>query len=49
MATFFLGGAAGSALGAWSYARYGWPGAALVGMSMPAAALLYFMTERRGR
>jgi predicted MFS family arabinose efflux permease len=47
MAIFFLGGAAGSALGAWSYARFGWPGAALVGMSMPAAALLYFASERR--
>jgi predicted MFS family arabinose efflux permease len=47
MATFFLGGAAGSALGAWSYARFGWLGAALVGMSMPVAALLYFASERR--
>jgi predicted MFS family arabinose efflux permease len=47
MATFFLGGAAGSAVGAWSYARFGWTGAALVGTSLPAAALLYFMTERR--
>jgi predicted MFS family arabinose efflux permease len=47
MAIFFLGGAAGSALGAWSYARFGWPGAALVGMSMPVAALLYFASERR--
>jgi predicted MFS family arabinose efflux permease len=46
MATFFLGGAAGSALGGWCYARFGWPGAALVGMSLPIAALLYFMTER---
>jgi predicted MFS family arabinose efflux permease len=47
MAIFFLGGAAGSALGAWSYARFGWPGAALVGMSLPAAALLYFAGEGR--
>jgi predicted MFS family arabinose efflux permease len=49
MAIFFLGGAAGSALGAWSYARFGWTGAALVGMCLPAAALLYFATERRER
>jgi predicted MFS family arabinose efflux permease len=49
MATFFLGGAAGSAIGAWSYARFGWTGAALVGMSLPAAALLYFATEARER
>jgi predicted MFS family arabinose efflux permease len=47
MATFFLGGAAGSAIGAWSYAHWGWSGAALVGMSMPLAALLYFATEPR--
>jgi predicted MFS family arabinose efflux permease len=45
MATFFLGGAAGSALGAWSYARWGWTGAVIVGISLPAAALLYFVTE----
>jgi predicted MFS family arabinose efflux permease len=47
MAIFFAGGAAGSALGAWSYARLGWTGAALVGISLAAAALLYFLTERR--
>jgi predicted MFS family arabinose efflux permease len=47
MATFFLGGAAGSALGAWSYAHWGWGATVIVGMSMPAAALLYFVTERR--
>ncbi|MFL6673405.1 MAG: MFS transporter [Massilia sp.] len=47
MATFFLGGAAGSALGAWSYAHWGWGAAAIVGMCMPTAALLYFATERR--
>jgi predicted MFS family arabinose efflux permease len=49
MATFFLGGAAGSALGGWSFARWGWMGAALIGMSLPAAALLYFVTEPRGQ
>jgi predicted MFS family arabinose efflux permease len=47
MATFFLGGAVGSALGGWSYARWGWTGAVMVGMSLPAAALLYFLTEPR--
>jgi predicted MFS family arabinose efflux permease len=39
-AVFFAGGAAGSALGGWVYARYGWHAALLAGMAMPAAALL---------
>jgi predicted MFS family arabinose efflux permease len=47
MATFFLGGAAGSAAGAWLYAHYGWWGASLLGFALPAAALLYSLTERR--
>ncbi|QJE02198.1 MFS transporter [Massilia forsythiae] len=47
MATFFLGGAAGSALGAWAYARAGWGGACAVGMALPALALLLFLSERR--
>jgi predicted MFS family arabinose efflux permease len=47
MATFFLGGAASCALGAWSYARWGWAGAAFVGMTLPTAAFIYFLTERR--
>jgi predicted MFS family arabinose efflux permease len=47
MAIFFVGGAAGSALSAWTYARWGWGATALLGMALPAAALLYFATERR--
>jgi predicted MFS family arabinose efflux permease len=47
MATFFLGGAAGSAAGAWLYAHYGWWGASLLGFALPATALLYSLTERR--
>jgi predicted MFS family arabinose efflux permease len=48
MAIFFLGGAAGSALSAWAFARWGWGATALLGMSLPAAALVYFATEGRG-
>ncbi len=44
-ATFFAGGALGSALGGYVYARYGWHAALLTGMAMPAAALLYWFSE----
>jgi predicted MFS family arabinose efflux permease len=49
MATFFMGGAVGSAVGAWSYTHWGWPGAAAVAMGLPTAGLLYFATEGRRR
>ena len=45
IATIFIGGGTGSMLGAWSYARGGWPFASWVGMMMPIAALLFFFTE----
>jgi predicted MFS family arabinose efflux permease len=48
MATFFVGGATGSALGAWSFAHGGWQAACAVGMVLIAAVLLVFLTERRG-
>ncbi len=44
-AMFFAGGAAGSALGAWTYATHGWHGALLAGLAMPLAALLYWGGE----
>lgn len=47
MATFFAGGAAGSALGGWAYARGGWTLTSMVGLAMPLAALAYFATEPR--
>ena len=47
MATFFLGGATGSALGAWSFAHGGWQAACAVGMGLIGAVLLVFLTERR--
>lgn len=46
MAIFFVGGATGSALGAWAYARGGWPLASGIGFALPMLALLYFATER---
>jgi predicted MFS family arabinose efflux permease len=45
MTTFFLAGAAGSAIGAWAYAYGGWTLAAAVGGALPLAALLYLATE----
>ena len=45
MATFFMGGAAGSAVGAFAYAYGGWWFASCFGFSLPVIALLYFATE----
>ena len=45
MATFFAGGAIGSALGGWAYARGGWMLASWIGLAMPMAALSYYLTE----
>jgi len=47
MATFFLGGAASSALGAWAYAHGGWTLACWTGFALPALALAYSATEKR--
>jgi len=44
-ALFFAGGALGSALGGWVFARFGWQAALLAGMAFPATALLYWLTE----
>lgn len=46
VATIFIGGAIGSALGAWAYERGGWQLTSWVGFVMPALALLYFFTEK---
>lgn len=48
MATFFMGGAIGSAVGGWAYAVGEWGAASWVGFALPVAALLYFLTEKRG-
>jgi predicted MFS family arabinose efflux permease len=45
MATFFVGGALGSAAGGWAFARGGWPLTSWIGLAFPIAALLYFATE----
>ncbi len=45
MATFFAGGALGSALGGVAYAQGGWPATAWLGLALPVAALLYSATE----
>ena len=44
-ALFFAGGAAGSAVGAWVYASYGWPATLLTGMAFPGLALLVWLAE----
>ncbi len=49
MATFFTGGAIGSALGGWAYATGGWNMAAWIGFCFPALAFLFFLTEGRGK
>jgi predicted MFS family arabinose efflux permease len=46
---FFCGGAAGSALGAWAFARGGWALAAGCGLALTFLALLAYATEWRGR
>jgi predicted MFS family arabinose efflux permease len=45
MAIFFAGGAIGSAIGGWSFARFGWSGVSVVGVTLPLLALLYWATE----
>lgn len=47
MATFFAGGAIGSALGGWAYAHGGWAQASMIGIAFPIVALLYYATEKR--
>ncbi len=47
MATFFAGGAVGSALGGWSYAQGGWNQAAWTALAFPLLALCFFMGSAR--
>ena len=47
MATFFGGGALGSALGGWAYAQGGWALATGAGLVLSALALACFFTETR--
>jgi predicted MFS family arabinose efflux permease len=45
MTTLFLGGAMGSAIGAWAHAHGGWTLAASIGGVMPLLTLIYLATE----
>jgi predicted MFS family arabinose efflux permease len=47
IATFFIGGAVGSALGGWAYAKGGWTLTTYIGFALPVSALLWFATEWR--
>ena len=49
MATFFLGGAAGSALGGWAFVRGGWTLASWIGLAMPVMALACYGWHLTGR
>ena len=46
IAIFFLGGAVGSAVGAWSFASHGWPLTAWLGFALPVMAMVYYASER---
>ncbi len=45
MTIFFLGGAAGSAVGGWAFAQGGWGLASAIGTALPVVAGLYFLSE----
>lgn len=45
MAAFFLGGALGSGLGSFIYAKGGWNLASLLGLFLPVLAFLYYLTD----
>jgi len=47
IATIFVGGAVGSALGAWSFEHGGWSLTSWTGFLMPMSAFAYFLTEKR--
>jgi predicted MFS family arabinose efflux permease len=41
----FIGGAFGSAVGAWAFARGGWQLTTWIGLALPSLALAVFLTE----
>ena len=43
LATFFAAGALGSAVGAWAFAKGGWPLASRIGLALPLIALARFV------
>jgi len=46
VAIIYVGGAVGSALGAWAYLHGGWGASTLIGMLFPLTALILILTER---
>ncbi|HEY0064240.1 MAG TPA: MFS transporter [Telluria sp.] len=48
LATFFSGGAIGSALGGWMFASHGWHAALLTGLAFPLVGFVYWLTEYAG-
>ncbi len=46
IATIFIGGATGSAVGAWAFSHGGWSVTAWYGFVSPLCAFLFFLTER---
>jgi predicted MFS family arabinose efflux permease len=49
IATFFCGGAAGSAISGIAYARAGWLGVAVFGSALPICAFALWLTDREPR
>lgn len=47
IATFFLGGAAASALSGLAFARWDWPGVVGLGCALPLSGFLYWLSEKR--
>lgn len=47
MSMFFIGGALGSVVGVWAYARGGWLAAMGVALALPACGMIYFLTEKK--
>jgi predicted MFS family arabinose efflux permease len=45
IATFFLGGAAGSAIASYGYERIGWSAVVVIGVALSLLALAYWLTE----
>jgi predicted MFS family arabinose efflux permease len=49
MATFFIGGAIGSSLGTWTYAKGGWKLTTIAGACLPLCTILFYCTEFIGK
>jgi predicted MFS family arabinose efflux permease len=47
VATIFVGGAFGSFIGAWAFARGQWNLTSWIGFTLPLTGLVYFLTERK--